>query len=102
MAAGKQPGSWLEDEDPFAQATNAKKEVVDEALIFAQKFLIFTSGPGADLLAHWSNVVRNRKVAPTAGLGELAYHNGMREFVEGLHQQIEFARNGGKSPYVER
>jgi hypothetical protein len=102
MAAGRQPGSWLEDEDPFAQATAAKKEISDEALIFAQKFLIFTSGPGADLLAHWSSKVRNRKVSTNATLGELAYYNGEREFVEGIHQQIQFAQNGGQSPYKER
>ena len=98
-------GSWQEGDDPFEtkkDTSAAKKENADLALIFAQKFLIFTSGPGKDLLEHWSKIVRNRKIAPNASHGELAYYNGMREFVEGLHQQIEFAQNGGQSPYAER
>ena len=102
MAEGRQPGSWLEDEDPFAQTTAKKKEVVDEALLFAQKYLIFESGVAKDLLDFWTRTVRSRKIAPTASLGELAYYNGVREFIEGLHQQIEFAHNGGQSPYQER
>jgi hypothetical protein len=97
-------GEWYEGDDPFqiANRPEVKKEDANEALIFAQKFLIFESGPGRDLLAHWSNVVRNRKISPNASHGELAYHNGVREFVEGLHQQIEFAHNGGMSPYKDR
>jgi len=97
---------FLEGDNPFeafdaAKRGDAKKEARDDALIFAQKFLIFTSGPGLDLLNHWSSRVRNRKIAPNASLGELAYHNGEREFVEGIHQQIAFAQNGGQSPYKE-
>jgi hypothetical protein len=95
-------GNWFEGDDPFARTKAEKDEVKDEALIFAQKFLIFTSGPGLDLLNHWSSKVRNRKISTNATLGELAYYNGEREFVEGIHQQIEFARNGGQSPYKDR
>ncbi len=97
-------GSWQEGDDPFEtkkDTSAAKKENADLALVFAQKFLIFTSGPGKDLLEHWSNKVRNRKVSTNATLGELAYYNGEREFVEGIHQQIQFAQNGGRSPYKE-
>ena len=99
-------GEWQEGDDPFetkvVSAEAAKKETANLALLFAQKFLIFTSGPGADLLAHWSSKVRNRKVSTNATLGELAYYNGEREFVEGIHQQIQFAQNGGQSPYKDR
>ena len=95
-------GEWLEGDDPFAQTTVDKIEVKNDALIFAQKFLIFTSGPGLDLLNHWSSKVRNRKISTNATLGELAYYNGEREFVEGIHQQIQFAQNGGQSPYKDR
>jgi hypothetical protein len=94
-------GKWLEGDDPFTPTKADKSEVRDEALIFAQKFLIFTSGPGLDLLSHWSSKVRNRKISTNATLGELAYYNGEREFVEGIHQQIQFAQNGGHSPYRE-
>ncbi len=94
-------GEWLEGDDPFKQSKDEKKEVRNEALIFAQKFLIFTTGPGRDLLTHWSSKVRNRKISTNASHGELAYFNGEREFVEGIHQQIAFAQNGGQSPYKE-
>jgi hypothetical protein len=95
-------GEWMEGDEPFAIAKpDAKQDTAQAALIFAQKFLIFTGGPGADLLKHWSEVVRNRKIAPNASLGELAYHNGTREFVEGLHQQIAFAQSGGQTRYKE-
>jgi hypothetical protein len=97
-------GEWLEDDDPFEikkDATVGKKENANLALIFAQKFLIFTSGPGKDLLDHWSNTIRNRKISTNATLGELGYYNGEREFIEGIHQQIQFAQNGGQSPYKE-
>lgn len=94
-------GSWMEGDDPFETKTDAKKETANLALIFAQKFLIFTAGPGKDLLDHWSNKVRNRKVSTNATWGELGYFNGEREFVEGIHQQVEFAQNGGQNPYKE-
>jgi hypothetical protein len=102
MAEGRQPGSWLEDEDPFAQTKSDKKEVVDEALVFAQKYLIFESGVAKELLEFWTRSVRDRKIAPSASPQEYAYFTGVREFVEGLHQQIQFAKNGGQSPYKER
>ena len=98
-------GEWQEGDDPFdikSDASVAKKENADLALIFAQKFLIFTTGPGKDLLDHWSTKVRCRKIPTNATLGELGYYNGEREFVEGIHQQISFAQNGGVSPYAER
>jgi hypothetical protein len=102
MAFNKE--DYLEGDDPFqvANRLDVKKDAQKDALVFAQKFLIFTLGPGKDLLDHWSNIVRNRKIAPNATHGELAYHNGAREFVEGIHQQVEFARNGGQSPYKDR
>ena len=98
-------GEWQEGDDPFETKRDtgvAKAENTNQALLFAQKFLIFTAGPGKDLLQHWSSKVRNRKVSTNATLGELGYYNGEREFVEGIHQQIEFAQNGGQSPYKDR
>jgi hypothetical protein len=95
-------GEWLEGDDPFAQTKAEKTEVRDEALIFAQKFLIFTTGPGLDLLNHWSSVVRNRIVPTTASWGELAQYEGMRQFVERIHQQVSYAQSGGQTPYKER
>lgn len=98
-------GEWQEGDDPFEIRKDteiAKKENADLALIFAQKYMIFTSGPGKDILDQWTRMVRNRKIPTSAGLGELAYYNGEREFVESVHQQIAFAQNGGQSPYKDR
>ena len=98
-------GEWQEGDDPFdirSDATLAKKENADLALIFAQKYLVFESGVAKDLLKFWTDQVRNRKIAPNASATEFAYFEGWRQFVEGVHLQIEFAKNGGQSPYTER
>ena len=98
-------GNWQEGDDPFEtkrDAPIAKKENADAALIFAQKYLVFESGPAKDLLKFWTEQVRHRKVAANASPTEFAYFEGWRQFVEGLHLQIEFAHNGGQSPYKDR
>jgi hypothetical protein len=98
-------GEWQEGDDPFAisvDAKAAKKENADAALIWAQKYLIFETGAGKDLLDHWTRTMRHKKIAPSAAPTEFAYHAGAREFVESIHLQIEFARNGGQSPYKDR
>lgn len=101
-------GNWMEGDDPFAAQTEeqtkvAHKENKEAALIFAQKFLIFESHPVAkELLEFWTRQARYRKVAPSASATEFAYFAGWREFVEGIHLQVEFAKNGGQSPYKER
>ena len=98
-------GEWQEGDDPFdirSDAVPAKKENADAALIFAQKYLIFESGTAKELLEFWSRTVRNRKIAPNASATEFAYHTGWREFIESIHAQVEYAKNGGQSPYRER
>lgn len=101
-------GDWLEDENPFQSFDDRtsgvqKQENKAEALRFAQKYhATFSNGAGRDLLEYWSRMVRLRRIAPNAPATELAYHNGVREFVEGIHAQIAFATNGGTSPYRER
>ena len=102
-------GEWQEGDDPFATVTKTNEQVIldkkendQAALVFAQKYLMFESGVAKEILEFWTRTVRSRKTAPNAGGTELAYFNGVREFVEGIHQQIEFAKNGGKSPYTER
>ena len=102
-------GEWQEGDDPFATVTKSNEQVIldkkendQAALIFAQKYLMFESGVAKEILDFWTRTVRSRKIAPAASATELAYFNGVREFVEGIHQQIEFAKNGGQSPYKER
>ena len=98
-------GEWLEGENPF-QAFDERHDVKADdkqaALTFAQKFLVFESGAAKDLLDHWTRQVRYMKIAPQASATEFAYFAGVREFVEGIHLQIEFAKNGGQSAYRER
>ena len=102
-------GEWQEGDDPFATVTKtgeqireAKKENDSAALIWAQKYLIFESGAAKEILEFWARTTRTRKIAPNANATELAYFNGVREFVEGIYVQIELAKNGGQSPYKER
>jgi hypothetical protein len=98
-------GEWLEGDDPFKTERDvpaAKKENAQAALIFAQKYKIFESGVAKELLDHWTRTVRYKKTAPSASATEFAYNAGFREFVESIHLQIEFANNGGQSPYKER
>jgi hypothetical protein len=97
-------GEFLEGEDPFAafDARHVEKtEDKNAALIWAQKYKVFESGVAKELLDHWTRQVRHRKIAPSAGATEFAYHAGMREFIESIYLQIEFANNGGLSPYRE-
>ena len=98
-------GEWQEGDDPFeikVDAKAAKKESAEAALIWAQKYKIFENGVAKELLDHWTRTVRHKKVAPSAAPTEFAYHAGYREFVESIHLQIEFANNGGRSPYKDR
>ena len=100
---------WLEDQNPFeefdkakANKGAAKKESDQAALVMAQKYMIFESGVAKELLEFWLRTSRHTKIAPSASAQELAYHNGIREFVESIPLQIQFAKSGGKSPYSER
>jgi hypothetical protein len=102
-------GEHLEGDDPFdigtrtpAEARDAKKEIEQAALAWAQKYLVFQNGAAKEILDFWLQKVRNQKIAPSAPATEFAYFTGVREFVEGINLQIEFAKNGGKSPYAER
>ncbi len=98
----------LDPIDPFEErhqdrqsgtAAKIKEENQKRALQVALRYqAVFTNGAGKELLDMWSSEVRNRKISATATLGELAYFNGLREFVEGIHQQILFAQHGGQSP----
>jgi hypothetical protein len=100
---------WLEGDNPFEEfdrvkqnSNDAKKESDKAALLMAQKYLVFESGVAKELLEFWLRSSRCRKIAPNAPAQELAYHNGVREFVESIPLQIQFAKNGGQSPYTER
>ena len=85
---------------PDAPKQRAKQE--EKGLVFAQKYLVF-SGPTADprareLFEHWTALVRKTPIPRGASVQEYAAANAFREFIEGIHSQIEFAQNGQNLP----
>lgn len=97
MAEEKEPLDWL-----FPEAEAQAAEQQQNGLLFAQRYLVF-SGATADpravaLLKHWTDTVRKKTLAPTASVQEYAAANAFREFIEGIHAQIEFANQGLNQP----
>ncbi len=88
---------WL-----FPQAGEQRAEIKEKGLVFAQKYLVFsgqTADPRArELLEHWTAIVRKTPIPRDASVQEYAAANAFREFVEGIHSQIDFANNGVNVP----
>lgn len=97
MAEEKDNIDWL-----FPDAPEQKALQEEKGLVFAQKYLVFkgpTSDPRArELLEHWTRLIRSKRIAAGATAQEYAAHNAMREFIEQIHLQIEFASNGQNLP----
>lgn len=93
----KDGADWL-----FPDQEKAKAKQEEKGLVFAQKYLVFsgaTADPRArELLEHWTRLVRGTRIAAGATAQEYAAHNALREFVEQIHLQIEFAMNGQNVP----
>jgi hypothetical protein len=88
---------WLFPNKERQQAAQEEK-----GLLFAQQYLVF-SGPTSDprartLLEHWTKLVRKTPIPRNASVQEYAAANAFREFIEGLHSQIEFANQGQNVP----
>lgn len=88
---------WL-----FPEAGKQRAATEEKGLVFAQKYLVF-SGPmsdprARDLLEHWTAIARKTRIPAGATAQEYAAHNAFREFVEGVHSQIEFANKGVNQP----
>lgn len=100
MAEEKANTDWLDDIFPGAAKARAAQE--EKGLVFAQKYLAFagpTSDPRArELLEHWTLAIRKARIPKNASVQELAAHNALREWVEGIHTQIEFASQGQNVP----
>ncbi len=97
MAEEKEGADWL-----FPHAEQQRAALEEKGLIWAQKYLLF-SGPTSDprareLLQYWTDMVRKKNIAPAASVQEYAAANALREFVEGIHTQIEFANKGINVP----
>jgi hypothetical protein len=92
-----------ENEDWLFPERNEQRALTQEkGLVFAQKYLVFggpTSDPRArELLAHWTQIARRKRIPANASAQEYAAHNAFRELIEGIHAQIEFASNSGNQP----
>lgn len=96
MSEEREPADWL---FPAADKQRAAQE--EKGLVFAQKYLVFLQDPRArELLEYWSGIARRKRIPANASVGEYAAHNAFREFIEGVHAQIEFAQNGLNQPRV--
>jgi hypothetical protein len=85
---------WL-----FPNAAKDKEVSAVRALQIAQLYLCFERDENArKLLTMWTAKVRNLRVNLGATAQEYAAHNAVREFVEGIYQQIELAKNRGNLP----
>lgn len=88
---------WL-----FPDKAKQRAQIKEKGLIFAQKFLVFagqTADPRArDLLETWTQLVRRTPIRSGSSAQEYAAANALREFVEGIHAQIEFANQGVNVP----
>lgn len=94
MAEEKKDFDWL-----FPNAQKQATEQREKGLLIAQKYLVFKQDPRArELLEHWTVSVRRMPVPQDASVQVYAVRNAMREFVEGIHAQIEFAENGLNQP----
>jgi hypothetical protein len=94
MAEEKEPLDWL-----WPTAEQEKEKATENALVFAQKYLVFEQDPRArDLLAYWTGIARRKRIHANATVQEYAAHNAFREMIEGIHAQIEFAKNGQNVP----
>lgn len=88
---------WL-----FPDAGKQRAQQEEKGLVFAAKYLVF-SGPTADprareLLEHWTALVRKTPIPRGSSVQEYAAANALREWVEGIHSQIEFAQQGQNVP----
>ena len=95
----EESADWLYPDREKQQA--AQKE---QGLLFSQKYLVFsgsTSDPRArELFEHWTRMVRTERIPRGASPQEYAAANSLREFVEQIHLQIEFASKGQNLPPV--
>ena len=88
----------VQKDDLFPNAEKQKAARTQEAVRIANLYQVFEHGPGKELLALWTKLVRSKKIPVDASVQEYAAHNANREFVEGIYQQLEFSHNRGNSP----
>lgn len=80
--------------DPVAP--DAKLEQHNKALAFAQLYYatFVENKQGAQILETWDKTLRRKRTPVNAPVTEYAANESMRVFIEGIYDQIEFARSG--------
>lgn len=90
-------------DDIFPGAKAEREQMADRGRVFAQKYLVFQGATAdrraAELFTHWKNMIRRAKVNKSDPL-ELAAHNALREWIEGIDAQIEFATTGDAPEWI--
>jgi hypothetical protein len=101
--AEEKPLPWMDE--LFPEASKLRDKQRQDASVFAQRYLVFkgpTSDPRArELFEHWVKAVRRARLPKNASASELAAHNAMREFLEGIDAQIDFAKERVNEPWLE-
>jgi hypothetical protein len=93
MPTEKREDDWLEEHHGTSAANKANS---GSALLFAQKYLVFEQdGRAKELLAHWDATILRRKIGDSATHSQYA---AVREFIQGIKDQIVFANNRGNQP----
>lgn len=75
------------------EPTDQQKAMQREALKLAQLHLaVFARNPdGVALLTQWTDRMRRKRVPVNASVQEYAAVEAVRDFIEGIHRQIELA-----------
>jgi len=75
---------------------DAKLEQHNKALAFAQLYYatFVENKQGAQILEHWEKTLRKKRVPVNAPHTEYAATEAVRDFIEGIYSQIDFARSG--------
>lgn len=85
---------YTDPRDPVAP--DAKLEQHNKALAFAQLYYatFVENKQGAQILEHWDKTLRRKRVPVNAPITEYAAVEAVRDFVEKIYAEIEFARSG--------
>lgn len=91
-------GEGLPDFLSLGENEEARIEMANKALVFAQQHLFFVTDPRAvELLKFWKNTVVARRVPVGSTLDAYAAAEAVRAFVFEIDRQVEIAKTGNIS-----
>lgn len=81
-----------------AAAVKSREEQRSEGLRIASLYTVFeTDERGRELLSLWTREVRGRRTPVNAPISQYAANEALRQFVDGIHEQISLAKGQGTS-----